>query len=357
MKDVSFPVFQTKVPGHSERYDLGDPAERARYFSAKAGDELEKLRQYLKKNSFVAYLLGKKNSGKGTYTKLLMEALGGDRVGHVSIGDVVRDAHAGLEDPAKKSDLIRFLEKNYRGFHTVDELVGLIEGRNTTSLISTELIVALIKYEISQRPRTALFIDGFPRGLDQIPHSMFLKELIGYRDDPDFLVFIDLPDAIIDERIKFRLICPICKTPRNLRLLATKHVGYDEMTKKFFLRCDTPSCNQARLVPKEGDELGIEPIRERLETDDKIFRHLLKLQGLPKIYLRNSVPVSQATEKIDDYEITPGYEYEYDAATKKVKILEKPWVVNDDDETPSYSLLPPAVVVSLIKQMVQILGL
>lgn len=357
MKDVDFPLFKTKIPGLTEKFDLSDPEVRLKYFSAKVGPELEKLREYLAKKTFVAYMLGKKNSGKGTYSKLFLEAIGGTGVSHVSVGDVVRDAHAGLDTPSTKNELIDFLKKNYRGFHTVDELIGHIEGRDTSSLISTELIIALLKYEISKRPRQAIFIDGFPRGFDQIPHSMFLKELIGYRNDPDFLVFIDLPETIIDERIKYRVICPICKTPRSTKLLATKEVGYDEATKQFYLMCETSSCAKARLVPKEGDELGIDPIRERLETDEKIFKQLLKLQGLPKVYLRNSIPVSAADETADDYELTPEYEYMYDAQTKKVTVSQKPWIVQDDNGVPSASLLPPAIVVSLVKQIVDVLGL
>ena len=357
MKDINFPIFKTKLESAKASFDLSDPIARKEYFSLKAGEEIVKLRKYLKDKTFVAYLLGKKNSGKGTYSKLFMEAVGQEHVGHVAVGDIVRDAHTGLEVPEKKSAMIEFLQKNYRGFHTVDELIGVIEGRDQSTLISTELIVALLKYEISQRSKKAIFVDGFPRGLDQIAHSMYLKELIGYRDDPDFLVFIDLPEAIIDERIKYRVVCPICKTPRNLKLLATKEVGYDEEKKEFYLKCDNPACAGARMVAKEGDSMGIEPIRARLETDDKIFRHLLKLQGLPKVFLRNSVPVAEAPANVDDYEITPAYEFERDPATKKVTVNQKPWVVADDNGQPSYSLLPAAVVVSLIKQVTKVLGL
>lgn len=357
MKDIAFPVHPTKVPGAAQRFHLSDPAERAKYFHHKVGPELVALRTYLSTKTFVAYLLGKKNSGKGTYSKLFQEAVGGDHVGHVAIGDIVRDTHAGLSSPEHRSALVDFLQKNYRGFHTIDELIDGIEGRSTEKLVSTELIVALLKYEISRRPRQAIFIDGFPRGLDQIPHSMFLKELIGYRDDPDFLVFIDLPEAIIDERIKYRVVCPICKTPRNLKLLATNEVGFDAATNAYYLKCDTPTCNRTRMVAKEGDALGIEPIRVRLETDDAIFRQLLKLHGLPKVYLRNSVPVETAVTAVDDYEITPAYEYGRDEAAGRILVKEKPWVVKDDAGVPSYSLLPPAVVVSLIKQVVNILGL
>ena len=55
--------------------------------------------------------------------------------------------------------------------------------------------------------------------------------------------------------------------------------------------------------------------------------------------------------------ITPEYVLDWDAKAKKVRVREKPWVVKDDDGVPSYSLLPQAVVVSLIKQMVKVLNL
>jgi len=41
----------------------------------------------------------------------------------------------------------------------------------------------------------------------------------------------------------------------------------------------------------------------------------------------------------------------------KVKIIEKPWQAPNDQGAPSYSLMPPPVVVSLIKQMVDVLNL
>lgn len=357
MQNIHFPVFKTKV-AESPKFNLNDPEERKKYFALKTGAEIKKLQEYLASGkTFAAFLLGKKNSGKGTYSKLFMEALGvGNKIGHVSIGDIVRDVHQGLSTDEGKRSLLEFLKTNYRGFHSPEETIDLILGRNQSSLISSELIVALIKYEIAKRPRQAVFIDGFPRALDQISYSLYLKELIGYREDPDFLVFINLPNTIIDERIKYRVICPICKTPRNLKLLATKDAGYDEEKKEFYLMCDDPACNKARMVKKEGDELGIEPIRERLETDDKIFAQLLTLHGIPKVYLRNSIPVAEAGEAVDDYEITPGYQYEK-KEDGTVAVIETPWVVKDDEGVDSYSLLPPAVVVSLIKQIAEVLHL
>jgi adenylate kinase family enzyme len=355
MKKLNFPIFKTRNDGRA--FDLNDPKERKAYFELKAGPEIKKIQKYLADgNTFVAFLLGKKNSGKGTYSKLFMEAIGSDAIGHLSVGDIVRDIHKNLENKASKSELITFLEKNYRGFHTPDETIDLIMGRNQTSLISSELIVALIEFELSKRPKQAIFLDGFPRALDQISYSIYLKRLIGYRDDPDFLIFIDVPEAVIDQRIKARVICPICKTPRSLKLAITKEIGYDEEKKEFYLMCDNPSCNKARMVPKEGDELGIEPIRERLELDDKIFAQLLNLHGIPKIYLRNSIPEDSSKEFVDAYEISPSYAFKKEP-DGKIQTIETPWVVNDDDGIPAVSLLPAPVTVAMIKQIATVLGL
>lgn len=353
MGDFDFPIFKTRTGGLV--FKLEDPIERHKYFEYKAGPEIEKLRDYLRTGTFVGILLGKKNSGKGTYTKLFMEAVGGDRVAHISIGDVVRNTHKELGSAGRRAELADFLNKKYRGFLTVEEVIDVILGRDTKTLLPTEAILALVEREIGRVGRKAIFIDGFPRSLDQVSYSLYLRSIMGYRDDPDFLVFIDVPDAVIDERMKYRVICPKCQTPRNLKLLRTKEIGYDKDADKFYLMCDNTACDKAIMIPKEGDELGIEAIRDRVEADDRVMRTLLDLKGVPKVFLRNSVPASSAKETVDDYEITPAYRYEN--GSEVVKVIEEPWTVKDKSGTEVYSLLPAAVAVSLIKQITQSLNL
>ena len=353
MKNFEFPIFKTKTGGPV--FKLEDPVERHKYFEHKAGPEIEKLRDYLRTGTFVAILLGRKNSGKGTYTKLFMEAVGGNGVAHISIGDVVRNAHKELETENGRTEIVNFFKNRYRGFLDIDEVINVILGRDTKTLLPTEAILALAEREISRVGRKAVFIDGFPRSLDQVSYSLYLRSIMGYRDDPDFLVFIDVPDAVIDERMKYRVICPKCQTPRNLKLLRTKEVGYNKTDGKFYLMCDNAGCEKAIMIPKEGDELGIEAIRDRVEADDKVMRTLLDLKGVPKILLRNSVPKSSADETVDNYEITPAYRYEQDSGI--VKVIEEPWTVKDENGIEIYSLLPAAVAVSLIKQVAQALNL
>jgi len=354
---MNFPIFKTKIEGRNQTFNLNDPKERRAYFELKAGPEIKKLKDYLKKNTFVAYLLGKKNSGKGTYSKMFAEIFGQEKVEHFSIGDMIRGIDEELEDQTRKKELIEFLKKNYRGFVSLEGAINFLEKRNTQNLLPTELILSLIKREIQKRKKKALFIDGFPRDLDQISYSLFFRDLIGYRDDPDIFVLIDVPKSVIDQRMKWRRVCPKCQTSRNLKLLPTSKVEYEETKKEFYLSCDNPGCQGLQMVSKEGDEFGIEPIKERLELDGKLISQAVSLYGIPKIFLRNSIPVNVAKDYVDNYEITPEYEYQWDEKSKKVQIIEKPWVIPDDEGAPSYSLLAPPVALSMIKQLAEVLDL
>lgn len=357
MEKITFPIFKTKT-GSNLRFDLNNPKEREKYFQLKAGPEIKKLRNYLKKGkTFIVYLLGKKNSGKGTYSKMFSEIVDPERIEHFSIGDMIRGIDEGLKNENKKKELVEFLERNYRGWRSIKELISVLKRRSTKTLLPTELILALIKREIGERKKKTIFIDGFPRDLDQINFTLFFRDLIGYRDDPDVFALINVPEKVIDERIKHRRVCPFCQTSRNLKLLPTSKIGYDLKKKNFYLLCDNPQCKGGKLVKKEGDERGIKPIKERLKKDEKLIEQASSLYGIPKVFLRNSVPKDKAGEYLDDYEITPEYYYEFNASEKKVIVREKPWMVLDDEGKPSYSLLPPPVVVSLIKQVTKVLGL
>jgi adenylate kinase family enzyme len=353
MKGLEFPVVGTKVKGLVKKFDLNSPAGREAYFKAKAGDEIERIKKYLEKGTFVAYMIGKKNSGKGTYSQIFTEIFGADKVSLISIGDLVRNASADWEKFAK-TDKYKRLKKLYRGYISFDDAVDALLGRSQGALLPTEFILALLKLEIESHKGKTLFIDGLPRDMDQVSYSLYFRDLIGYRDDPDMFVLIDIPESVIDERIKYRVVCPNCKNTRNIKLLITSKYEYDEKEKKFYLLCDSPRCTGGfRMEPKEGDNLGIEPIRERLTKDEAILRKAFALHGIPKVLLRNHVAVSEANEYFDDYEITP--EYVFERKGDKIEVIEKPWKVKDDNGVESVSLLSAPVVVAMLKQMADIL--
>ncbi len=355
---IEFPVFKTKIDGLDTTYDVSDPKVRKEYFQAKAGEDIAKLNKYFAEgNTFIAYLLGKKNSGKGTYSKLFKEIFGADKFTHVSIGDLVRETNKAAEDEEEKKKLVIFLKKSYRGYIPFESALDAVLNWDISKLLPTEMILAMVKYEISKHPRKAIFVDGFPRKLDQIAYSLYFRDLINYREDPDFFILIDLPNTIIDERIKGRLICPICNTPRNLKLLRTKYIGHDSNEDKYYLKCDNPDCpgcGKERMVGKAGDDKGIEAIRDRIEGDEALIEKAYSIYGIPKVLLRNSGPVDKK-DHVDDYELTP--ECVYEGTGDDIKVSEKLWEVKDDNGVDSYSLMPAPVVVSMLKQIVKVLEL
>lgn len=355
MKDLDFPIFKTKMDG--KKFDLTSFEGRKEYFEYKAGPEIKKLQEFLKNgNTFVAYLMGKKSSGKGTYAKMLAEVVDKDKIAHFSIGDMIRSFDEIIRTPEKRKEIEEFLRKSYRGKISLEDVMKSWDNRSTKTLLPTELILALAKREISKLGRKAIFIDGFPRDMDQVSYSLFFRDLIDYRNDPDVFILIDVPTTVIDERVKTRVICPLCNTSRSIKLLPTKKVGFDKEKNQFYLICDNSSCSGARMVTKEGDEQGIAPIKDRLDKDEMLIREAYALQGIPKVLLRNSIPANIAKDYVDDYEITPEFSYKL-KENGEIETLEKPWEVPDDEGTLCNSLMPPPVVVSLIKQLVLTLGL
>lgn len=350
---MNFPIEKTKM-GNDRKFNLSDPKEREEYFKLKCGVEIEKLKGYLNnRHTFIAYLLGKKNSGKGTYSKMFSEVIGGDKIEHLSVGDMIRTVDEEMKDPQKKEELVKFLEKNYRGFYALEDIVKSLENRDTKSLLPDEIILALVKREITKRKGKVILLDGFPRNLDQVSFSLFFRDLVGYRDDPDVFILIDVPMNIINERIKWRRVCPKCNTSRSLKLLPTSKIGHDD--DGFYLICDEAGCDGGKMVTKEGDEKGIEPIKERLLMDEEILKKAYSLYGVSKVLLRNAIPADVACEYVDDYEMTP--EYSFEIVDGEIKTIEKPWIVADDDGIQCVSLQAAPVVVSMIKQLVEIFKL
>lgn len=356
---MQLPIYTTKVNGVTEEFNLNTVEGRHKYFHAKAGKQIEEIKTYLDNNTFVAFMLAKKSAGKGTYSKLFIELVGNDKVHQISVGDLIRKTHELIEsDSEELNDLYEYVKNHYRGFVSSEDALKSIIERSTDKInIPTELILVLIRREIEKNPEKSFILDGFPRTGDQITYSLFFREIMNLRPDPDFFVVIDVPDSIIDERIKYRKICPICNLPRNYKLLPTDTVKFNKETKEFELVCDNPQCEgfgKAILINKEGDELGIEPLRSRLETDQKLIEQALELHGIPCVKVRNHIPVTEIG-KYDKYEITPEFKYTYNEQEDKVEIHESDWIVKDNDGNECHSLLPSAAVLVMINQIHQIL--
>ena len=354
MSSLNIPLFSTKTSNITETFDLASLGQRQLYFKLKAGSEIEKIKTFLENHTFVAIMFGKKNAGKGVYSGLLKEIFGEEKIANISVGDITRSVFEEIKTEEGLNSLKDYLQKNYRGYISIDEALDTFINKTQSKLLPTEFILSLVTREIEKLPKKAIIIDGFPRNIDQIAYSLYLRQIINFRNDPDFMVFIDVPENIIDARIKTRSICPKCHTSRNIKLLPTSKIGYDADTKEFYLICDQPNCDGGKMIRKEGDEQGIDPIKERLDLDGKLMEMAKDIHGIPKIFLRNAIPADKAIELFDDYEITPEFCYELDE-NKNVITKTKTWIVKDDEGVDSISLMAPTVMISFLRQLAQIL--
>ncbi len=335
-----------------QKYDLNTLKGRHDYFQDKAGKLVEALQEFFENHTFIAYWLAPKNAGKSTFIGLLKEIFGKHTFNHISVGDILRDFQKNYT--AKKQEYDNYFKQNYRGYIKLEDAIEAVLRPDISTLKPTELVLTLIKKEIDSLPKRILFLDGFPRTEDQISYSLYFRELINYRDDPDIFIMIHLPLAVIDERIKYRRICPNCKRSYNLKLLPTEKIEYDKEKDEFYLVCDDSECNNARLVSKQGDDKGIENIIPRIKKDLKLMEMAENLYGVPKVHMYNALEKQDAFNYVQDYEVTAEYSYTYENG--KVVKHTSPWHVVDNGKE-YYSLLSSPVLLQLLKQLADIFNI
>jgi len=335
-------------------YDLDKIQERRLYYNHKIGKEIEFLREYFEKQTFLAYWLAPKQAGKGTYMNGLKEIFGSDMFVHLSVGDLIRKAHKEFSEEGKLSEIYAYAKGSYRGDMHLDEAFDALVGRSTEGLVPTELVMIIIRRAIEKSPRKTLFLDGFPRSLDQVSYALYFRDLVNYRNDPDIFIMINAPLTVLDDRMKERRTCMKCGNSRNMVLLPTENVEYDKETDTYHLICDFPGCDGGRMVTKEGDHLGIEAIKDRTLTDIEVMKRARNLYGIPKVELYNSLEADKTFDYVDEYECTPSVTYSHDK-NGKVTLGKELWTLDDGDDKYN-SLLPAAVVTQLVKQLANVLG-
>ena len=130
-------------------------------------------------------IMGVQGCGKGTQAKLLKESLD---LAHISVGDIFRwhiQSHTKLGARIKRT---------------------MAEGQ----LVSDDVVEEVVKQRLDQHDWNYGFIlDGFPRNSRQA--AFFLETY-----DIDAVLLIDVPDAVVLERIVNRRLCPTCNLDYNL---------------------------------------------------------------------------------------------------------------------------------------------
>lgn len=191
-------------------------------------------------------LIGPPGSGKGTYATRLSQLL---QVPHFSTGDLVRE-EVNLE--TKLGRMIRsFVEKG--------------------ELVPDEVINDLVKQRLKEA-EGGFILDGYPRTMGQAEFLSSLTQL-------DAVVYLNVPDEVIVERLSTRIICEKCGAIYNEKYLKPKNPGICD-------RCGGP------LRKRKDDEPKV--ILERLKVYRRDTMPLIKYfqskKLLKKITIREVAP-------------------------------------------------------------------
>lgn len=170
-------------------------------------------------------LLGAPGSGKGTQADHLRRELG---LTHVASGDLFRD-HL-----QRKTDLgLRASDYMTRG-----------------ALVPDEITIAMLRERVIQ-PDTAngVLLDGFPRTMEQ---TIALNEMLaGLGREIDAVLYVEVPDEVLVERLSGRLICRECQAPFH-------------KTANPFRVCPHGKCEGQHLYQRADD--APETVKARLAT-------------------------------------------------------------------------------------------
>lgn len=200
-------------------------------------------------------LLGAPGSGKGTQADHLHRTLG---LTHIASGDLFRDhAQRKTELGVKASDYMT------RG-----------------ALVPDDVTIAMLRERISQ-PDTAkgVLLDGFPRTMEQ---AIALNEMMGSLGrEIAAVLYIEVPDEELVERISGRLICRECQVPFH-------------RTANPFRVCPYSRCHGEHLYQRPDDVP--DTVRERLKTFHRQTAPVIDYYGL--IHLLVTVPGTGSVEEV-----------------------------------------------------------
>jgi adenylate kinase len=164
-------------------------------------------------------IMGVQGCGKGTQAKMLKEEFD---LAHISVGDIFR-WH--IQSHTKLGARIRRIV-------------------HTGALVPDEVVEEVVKRRLDEHDWNYGFIlDGFPRNGPQA--AFFLESY-----DLDAVILIDVPDAVVVERIASRRICQPCQLDYNLihhrpAVADTCDVCHGPLVARGD---DTPEAIQARLA-------------------------------------------------------------------------------------------------------------
>jgi adenylate kinase len=183
-------------------------------------------------------ILGAPGSGKGTQAEHLQREFG---LTHVASGDLFRQH---LQQQTALG--VKAGEYMARG-----------------ALVPDEITIAMLRERVGGEGGTGILLDGFPRTMEQaIALDAMMAEL---GRSIDAVLYVDVPDDVLVERLSARLICRECQAP------------FHRIAKPFRV-CPTGRCSGEHLYQRADDTP--ETVRTRLATYHRQTAPVIDYYGL-----------------------------------------------------------------------------
>ena len=200
-------------------------------------------------------LLGAPGSGKGTQADHLQRALG---LTHIASGDLFRD-HL-----QRKTELgLRASEYMARG-----------------ALVPDPITIAMLRERVSHPESVkGVLLDGFPRTMEQAIALSEMMETLGRKIDA--VLYVDVPDEELVERLSGRLVCRECQVP------------FHRIANPFRV-CPHGRCTGEYLYQRTDD--APETVRARLTTFHRQTEPVIQYYGL--INLLVTVPGHGSVDEV-----------------------------------------------------------
>ncbi|TYB31322.1 MAG: adenylate kinase [Candidatus Mcinerneyibacterium aminivorans] len=204
--------------------------------------------------------LGPPGAGKGTQAELLKKRYD---YNHISTGEVLR------QEIQKNTDLGKEVESYV----------------NKGELAPDEIVTKIIKKWLkSLNNKKGIVLDGFPRNLTQ---AEYLEEDFSV----DYVLYFDLEENEIVERLSNRLYCPQCEKFYNLKYNPPQNDNICDKCEKELIKRkdDTPEAIKKRLavynknthpLVKHYEEKGSLIHIDASKEIDKVFEQVLERIGL-----------------------------------------------------------------------------
>ena len=157
--------------------------------------------------------IGAPGAGKGTYSELLTAQ---EPLAHVSTGDLLRD------EIKRGTELGMAAEKVMK----------------TGGLVSDDIVCGMVKARLSRPDADNGFIlDGFPRTIRQA--EMLNQVLAELGKKLDCVVYLNIPDPVVIQRLTSRILCRKCGKIYNRIYMPPKHEGVcDDCGGEIYQRSD-----------------------------------------------------------------------------------------------------------------------